>query len=113
MRSVRLTSALVKRPLDSAQSRLDALARLVGQLHPEKPLERGYAIVKNADGKALTTRAQATGEATLSLKFKDGAMDVAPLGEGAPPPSKAAASPARRTKSAKSSGPTAQEDLFG
>ncbi|MEM6857180.1 MAG: exodeoxyribonuclease VII large subunit [Pseudomonadota bacterium] len=115
---VRLTPALVQRPVDEAAARLTALARLASQLHWEKPLERGYAIVKSADGRALTSREQAAKEAHLALHFKDGALDVAPLGtDGAPstraqpskPPTKAPA----KTKPRPSSSSSAQEDLFG
>ncbi|MEO0688845.1 MAG: exodeoxyribonuclease VII large subunit [Pseudomonadota bacterium] len=105
--AVRLAPGLVERPIAEAQQRLSALARLASQLHPEKPLERGYAIVRGSDGTALTTRAQAETEAKLALQFRDGTIDVAPLGKGAPPP-------ARKARKPKPPGSaSAQEDLFG
>ena len=105
--AVRLVPALVERPVAEAQQRLSAMARLASQLHPEKPLERGYAIVRGSDGTALTTRAQAETEAKLALQFRDGAIDVAPIGKGANPA-------ARKARKPKSTGPaSAQEDLFG
>ncbi|MEO0590970.1 MAG: exodeoxyribonuclease VII large subunit [Pseudomonadota bacterium] len=120
----RLTPALVQRPLEDANARLSALARLASQLHPERPLERGYAIVKRPDGSALTSREQAAGEAHLALHFKDGALDVTPLGaDGVPParpPSAQSAQdaaprrkPPAKTKPRPSSSSSAQEDLFG
>jgi len=113
LEGVRLTSALVQRPLDEARAHLNALARLASQLHPEKPLERGYAIVRGADGSALTTRAQAKLEAKLALQFKDGSLDVAPLGEVALPSAPPARPKPRKPKAqSKPSASDTQEDLF-
>lgn len=105
----RLLPAMVERPLAQAQQRLNALTRLASQLHPEKPLERGYAIVRDAAGKALTGRAQAEREKALSLQFKDGRLEVGVGNAAAPaaPPPK----PARKSKQ-KTSTPE-QDDLFG
>ena len=109
LQSARLVPALVERPLAQSRDRLAALSRLASQLHPEKPLERGYAIVRDAAGKALTNRVQAAQEATLSLQFRDGSLDVAAAGS-APPP----APPAKPKRRAKPTPATdAQEDLFG
>lgn len=112
LKRVRLDPSLVKRPLQASRERLEALARLVGQLHPEKPLSRGYAIVRDKAGTALTGKAQAAKETTLSLQFGDGTLDV---GVG-PNPAPATSQPPKR-KQAKKSAPkpsdSAQEDLFG
>ena len=115
LESVRLTPALVQRPLDEARARLNSLARLASQLHPEKPLERGYAIVKAADGSPLTTRDQAAREAALALQFKDGSLDVAPLDSKAQPSLTAAPAKPRKRAAPKSASPpsAAQDDLFG
>jgi exodeoxyribonuclease VII large subunit len=101
----RLSPALVERPLRTGTDRLAALARVMSQLHPEKPLERGYAIIRSASGKALTTRAEAAGEALLVLQWRDGTLTAAP-GESAPPP------PAPRKRPAPPGAPQ-QDDLFG
>ncbi|MEM9309932.1 MAG: exodeoxyribonuclease VII large subunit [Pseudomonadota bacterium] len=112
LQAARLAPALVERPLDDARGRLSALARLVSQLHPEKPLERGYAIVRGADGRALTRQTQAAGEARLALQFSDGVLDVAPLSPDAPPATRPA--PPKPSKKARTSRAGAgQEDLFG
>ena len=105
----RLSPALIERPLREGTQRLAALTRVMSQLHPEKPLERGYAIIRDASGRALTTRAEAAGEARLQLQFRDGALAAIP--EGAPPSPPAPAQPPR--KPAKSSPSAAQDDLFG
>ena len=101
----RLTPVLVQRPLATAHDRLAALARIASQLHPEKPLERGYAIVRSAAGVALTSRAQAAQEAALKLQFKDAVLDVVPA--GTPPASR----PAK--KRGDQPPPARQDDLFG
>ncbi|TAD78229.1 MAG: exodeoxyribonuclease VII large subunit, partial [Sphingomonadales bacterium] len=105
----RLGPALVERPLRDGAARLVALTRVMSQLHPEKPLERGYAIIRNASGKALTTRAEAAGEVRLSLQFRDGSLDAVPAG-GTPPPSPA---PSPRKPALRRPSPAGQDDLFG
>ncbi len=77
---VRLVPALVTRPIAEQRQRLAALARLAEQLHPERPLARGYAMVLDADGRAVTSRASAQGKAQLAIRFADGELDVVPAG---------------------------------
>jgi exodeoxyribonuclease VII large subunit len=96
---------LIERPLRQGADRLAALTRVMSQLHSEKPLERGYAIVRDARGRALTTRAEAAGEAALTLQFRDGTLDAVPAG-GTPPPPRSAPKP-------RPSNPPRQDDLFG
>jgi exodeoxyribonuclease VII large subunit len=98
----RLSPALVERPLRQGADRLAALTRVMSQLHPEKPLERGYAIIRDGSGKALTTRAAAAGETALVLQWRDGTLDAVPAGSTPPKPRPAPKRP----------GP-AQDDLFG
>jgi exodeoxyribonuclease VII large subunit len=105
-----LSPALVERPLRQGADRLAALTRVMSQLHPEKPLERGYAIIRTPEGKALTTRAEAAGEAALVLQWRDGTMDAVPAGTTpapAPPKPRPAPSPRRPSSGAQ------QDDLFG
>ena len=112
--NVRLDPALVQRPIARAQDRLDALTRLASQLHPDKPLERGYAMVLNASGEVMTSKSRAEREAVLKLKFKDDVLDVstgaapaAPNPVPAPP-----AAPKRKPAAPKAANPH-QDDLFG
>ncbi|MFL0355105.1 exodeoxyribonuclease VII large subunit [Erythrobacter sp. GH1-10] len=105
--NARLAPALVTRPLASKRDQLASLARLASQLHPERPLERGYAIVRDAAGKALTSKAQAEREAALKLQFKDDVLDVVPNAAASP------AAPRRAAKPKPKPGTAAkQEDLF-
>src|SRR5690606_3335421 len=69
---LRLKPALLTRPLAERRERLAAIARLAEQLHPERPLAKGYAMVLDAAGAAVTEAAAARKEAGLTLKFRDG-----------------------------------------
>lgn len=110
---VRLMRDLVQRPIAERQRRLDALVRVVGQLHPDKPLERGYAMVQSADGKVVTSRAEAATHTALSLKFKDGELAVG-VGDAPPPVKSAPPPPAPPKRKPRSTSPNpAQDDLFG
>ncbi|MCX7676431.1 MAG: exodeoxyribonuclease VII large subunit, partial [Alteraurantiacibacter sp.] len=101
--AVRLSPAVVQRALAERQARLAALARLAEQLHPARPLERGYAMVLDASGKAVTSRASASRQPRLAIRFPDGDLPVVPaLGKGP-------AVPRRSRTGGASSG---QEELF-
>ena len=108
---VRLTPDLVQRPLANSRDKLASLARIASQLHPEKPLERGYAMVLDGAGKAMTSKEQAAAEKALTLKFKDGELGVG-VGD-APPPVQAAPAKPTRKFAPKSKPNPAQDDLFG
>jgi exodeoxyribonuclease VII large subunit len=100
----RLSPQLVLRPLARRRESLAAIARLAEQLHPEKPLERGYVRVMGGDGATLTRASDAEKADLLRLKFADGIVDAVP--GGTPPP------PIRKAKRPKGP-PAGQEDLFG
>ncbi len=104
----RLVPALIERPWRGGTDRLAALSRVMSQLHPEKPLERGYAIIRDASGRALTTRAEAATEALLVLQWRDGTLSAAP-GKSAPPPPP----PLAPTRKRPAPHPPKQDDLFG
>ena len=75
-RAGRLRLELVRSRLSDGQTRLDGLSRLLDQLHPERPLERGYARVMTRDGTTLVTAAGVRKAKALTLKFADGAVDA-------------------------------------
>ncbi|KLI64697.1 exodeoxyribonuclease VII large subunit [Aurantiacibacter marinus] len=81
--AARLDPALIARPIAEQRKRLDALWRLAEQLHPEKPLSRGYAMVLDPQGKAVTSAVTAGRQPSLGIKFADGAITAIPA--GAPP----------------------------
>ncbi|MFZ9395196.1 MAG: exodeoxyribonuclease VII large subunit [Erythrobacter sp.] len=101
---VRLAPELVTRPLARKREALAALARLAQQFHPEEPLRRGYAIIRDSQNRALTSRTQAEKETELVVQFADGRISVVPA-NGAP-----AAKPQRSRVTTVA--PT-QDDLFG
>ena len=106
---LRLPPSLLTRPLGEKRSQLDALARLASQLHPDRPLSRGYVRVTASDGRTLTDRAEAAKEAALTLKFRDGDLAVS-TGDAPPPPRQ---TPPKKRAAPKKGTPPAQDDLFG
>ncbi|WP_243451178.1 exodeoxyribonuclease VII large subunit [Sphingosinicella sp. CPCC 101087] len=69
-----------------ARERLEALWRVAGLVHPNRPLEKGYARVEDRDGHILISAEAARGARLLRLVFHDGAVDAATGGGAAPPP---------------------------
>jgi exodeoxyribonuclease VII large subunit len=86
-----LDPAVLDRITRRAGERLAGLERVLAQLDPDAPLQRGYARVSASDGRTLIDKASATGEPWLRLHFRDGMLDVAPV-DGPPTP------PAPRSK---------------
>ncbi|MEP2735326.1 MAG: exodeoxyribonuclease VII large subunit [Erythrobacter sp.] len=113
--NARLVPELVTRPLSQKREKLDALARLVSQFHPEKPLERGYAIVRDPNGAALTSQAEAAKHDALSLQFADGRLKVgAEVNKTQQSSTKLSKKPEKTApKRSKSAQNPVQDDLFG
>jgi exodeoxyribonuclease VII large subunit len=103
-----LTPRLLERRWMLARDALAPVNRVLPQLDPRLPLQRGYALVKSSSGAALTTREAALREGSLVIEFRDGELPVT-TGEGteAATPRPAPAKPARQ-----SSSPPRQGDLF-
>ena len=109
----KLSPALVERPLAERRERLAALQRVMRSLDPDTVLARGYVRVTGPDGTTLTDRAAAAAQPSLTLKFRDGDLQVAP-GETpppSPPPQPSRAAPRRRVRDSGTA--PAQDDLFG
>ncbi|WP_407696356.1 exodeoxyribonuclease VII large subunit [Sphingomicrobium arenosum] len=85
----RLRPEPVRRALADEQVRLDRLWDMARLVHPERLLDKGYAMVFGADGQVVTSAAAARAEPRLTLKFKDAALGVVP-GDGADARDKAA-----------------------
>jgi len=94
-----LTPRLLERRTGQARDQFAALDRILPQLHPDKPLERGYVRVTDSSGRTLMVRDEAAHEKALVLKFRDGDLPVA-VGGGA------------RRKTDTKSPPLGQGDLF-
>ncbi|AKM11133.1 exodeoxyribonuclease VII large subunit [Croceicoccus naphthovorans] len=104
--------ALVIRRHRDAGAALQSLARVLPQLNPYAPLERGYAVVTGPDGHAVTTRAAAAMHDRLNLRFRDGEIDVstgtAPAAPPTPPKPRRRSSP----KSSQEGNDSGQQSLF-
>ncbi len=81
-----LDPAVLERITRRAGERLAGLERVLAQLDPDAPLQRGYARVTSGDGRTLIDKASATGEPALTLHFRDGTLDVAPVDGAVPAP---------------------------
>ena len=75
---------LLNRRIEQGQQRLDALTRLVGSLHPEAPLKRGFARVTDAEGKTIMSRAAAVKAGDVTLRFVDGEVGSVVAGAAQP-----------------------------
>lgn len=117
-----LTPRLLVRRWTVARDGLAPVARVLPQLDPRLPLQRGYALVKAHDGRALTTREAAAREGSLLLEFRDGELPVT-TGSGdstlsgaltppAAPSRKASARAASGKSGASNTGTARQGDLF-
>ena len=72
-----LRPGMLDRVLANARARFDGTARLLGSLHPDRPLERGYArVMARGGGKVVDSAAVARAAAALTLHFADGAVDA-------------------------------------
>lgn len=73
----RLSPQLALRPIAEAERRLADLWRVAEQLHPDRPLARGYARVSaRPGGTTLTTRGAAQAAGALTIHFADGPVDA-------------------------------------
>jgi len=106
----RLHPDLLTRRCAEGQRQLAAATRIMASLNPDNVLARGYVRVSAPDGRTVITRAAAAMEAGLTMHFRDGVLDVAPVGDGGRP---VRAAPSRGGKPASSQTTLQQDDLFG
>ena len=104
--NARLAPALLRHRFERAQDRLAATARLMVSLNPDTLLGKGYVRVTGAGGRTLVEAAAAKIEAALTLHFRDGPLEVAPL-DGEPRKPRPVAPTKRPVAS------PGQDDLFG
>ncbi|MXO65587.1 exodeoxyribonuclease VII large subunit [Altericroceibacterium endophyticum] len=121
---VGLTPALLQRRLGKWRDDLEKLARVLPQLDPKLPLERGFARVVAPDGQTIGSRSAAVAQSSLTLEFRDGELQVRTdtADTSAPPASGPKPAPApKTTKKARadakpsttpSAAPPKQGDLF-
>ncbi|UAK25197.1 exodeoxyribonuclease VII large subunit [Sphingomonas nostoxanthinifaciens] len=72
--AVRLRPALVTVRIDDARDRLGRLWRLAEQLHPDRPLARGYARVETRAGRTVASATAARTAGAVTLVFADGSV---------------------------------------
>jgi exodeoxyribonuclease VII large subunit len=83
----RLRRDLVDQRIGRLSERLAAAWKMAELVHPERPLERGFARVTDRAGKTLTHASEARAAGDLRLRFRDGEVDAAVEGtQGRPPP---------------------------
>lgn len=111
--ALRLSPDMLRQRLGDRERRLASASRLLESLHPDRPLQRGYARVSDRKGQTITTAAQARATGSLRLHFADAEVDATvDEGEahGAPPPPPP---PPRRSPSRPRPPVAGQGDLFG
>ena len=96
--------ALIERVHMRSDERLQGIARLLGQLDPDRPLERGFARLTSADGDVLMSAAAARAAGQFTVKFADDAFGA--IATDAPPPKKP------RSRTPKPAADLKQESLF-
>ena len=72
------------RHIERRRDRLGAQAGLLGTLSYRAVLERGFSLVRDADGLPLRRAAEAARATRLGLEFSDGTVFAVPEGDGAP-----------------------------
>jgi exodeoxyribonuclease VII large subunit len=102
--AVRLSPAPLERRVAEGKTRLSGLERLLGSLHPEAPLARGFARVTSADGKTIGSSEAARAAHALRIRFVDGEVGVSVDGEGISVP---------KLTQTRTKPPAGQHDLFG
>ncbi|MBL8696956.1 MAG: exodeoxyribonuclease VII large subunit [Alphaproteobacteria bacterium] len=83
----RAAQQLRRRVRDDAAA-LNAQAALLESFSYARVLERGFALVSDAKGKPVTTRAGAVAAGEVSLRFHDGAIEATVAGDGMADPGK-------------------------
>lgn len=105
---------VARRGVETRRDRLEALDRLRATLGYEATLERGYAVVRDSEGRVMTRKAQAISADALQVQFADGTLDIGTGAGGSDPapakPSARAAKP--KPKAASKDTPPEQGSLF-
>jgi exodeoxyribonuclease VII large subunit len=102
----RLVPGLPGRNIAEARRRIEGAFNLLRAYSYEGVLERGFALVLDAEKKVVRTAGAVTPGDVLTLRFKDG--EAGAVATGDVPPAKPAAKPAMAKKIS-----TKQDDLFG
>ncbi len=71
-----LRPSMLTQRLSKGQAQLDQLWRVAQSLHPNRPLEKGYARVEKRGGGVITSADAARKAMALTLHFADGPVDA-------------------------------------
>jgi exodeoxyribonuclease VII large subunit len=92
----RLRPDLLAQKVARASDRLQASAKMLPLVHPDRPLGRGFVrVTAAADGRTLTHAADARAAGRLLLRFGDGEVAASTEGDTPPSPRKVERSPKR------------------
>ena len=69
---LRDVTAYARRELTDAKTSSTALFREIAGQGPEKTLGRGFAIIRNAEGKPITSQTEVKSSEALDIEFRDG-----------------------------------------
>jgi exodeoxyribonuclease VII large subunit len=94
--------------LEARAARVERATQLLNALSYKSVLTRGYALVRDAEGRTLRSATAITPGAHLALEFSDGTVGATADGEGTTP---AAAKPKQQAPRGRT-GETAQGKLF-
>ncbi len=94
----------IQRKLDATEQTLSSRRALLDSLSYKRVLERGFALVRHADGQAISTAAAISSGDNLTLTFADGHVDAIAGSTGQTPPPSTPPSAANVAKPAKPQG---------
>lgn len=92
-RGGKLSAPLLQANFRHARERLGSLDRVMRSLNPDSVLQRGFARVTDASGRTLTSAAAAGKQPALTLRFRDGPLEVVPAASAPRSPRAKPASP--------------------
>jgi exodeoxyribonuclease VII large subunit len=101
--------------LDRRRQALSGASKLLATLSYQSVLERGFALVRDADGKPIRAAAMVSAGSRLDIEFRDGRVGVRVEGDGvapASPPTTDSKKPMRDVRSSRPKPPVDQGSLF-
>jgi len=110
-RQGRTAQAALQRQIETQSRRLDRAGKLLEAYSYKGTLDRGFALVQDAEGQVLRSQAATTSGQAVNLVFADG--NIGAVIDGTPSPSKSAPQKASPRKSAKRSSPKRDDKKQG
>lgn len=104
-------SPAFSRVIEDRRHRLNSTGRVLDSLSYERILDRGFALVLDQSGQAVSKASSLASGDEVSIRFADGAQNAIIAGEGSPKPDKPAKKAAKKPVPAKGN-ETLQGSLF-